>query len=149
MEYIEMREQSDIELLMKRFNYFHDSCIKELKYCSGGYVDEDGSMYPFNSSRCVEMICQSQNAVIRVIEIKFEGVHQLNLVPRDENYDCVIHGASLKKMDELYYWSEWENLNAEDLERGGGTWISAETVSWRSLNNAFGSKKIYNKLEKL
>ncbi len=143
MEYIEIKDDKDMKKLLQVFNWFHDSCIKELKYYSGGYVEENGSMYPFNSSRCVKVIFQSQTANIRVIEMKFDGIKKLNLVPRDEKYDCVIYGASLKKINGLFYWSEWENFKIEDLIKEDGTWISAQKISWRPLKNAFGDKKLY------
>lgn len=147
MEYIEIKYDSDIEKLMEEFGWFHDSCIKELKYYSGGYVDEDGDMYPFNSKRCVKIIFQSQNAHIRVIEMKFEKIQKLNLRPRYEEYDCIIYNASLKKINNLFYWSEWENFKEEDLKKEDGTWISAQKVSWRPLNNTFGDKEIYRMIE--
>lgn len=143
MRYFEINDDRDIEKLMKEFNYFHDSCIKEIKYNSGGYVDEKGAMYPFNSKRCVKMIFQSQSANIRVIELKFDGITKLNLFPRNEEYDCVIYGASVKKIDNIYYWSEWENLKLEDLSKEEGTWVSADKISWRQLENAFGCEEIY------
>lgn len=143
MDYIEIRQDTDIEKLMEEFGWFHDSCIKELKYYSGGYVDENGAMYPFNSIRCVKIIFQSQNARTKAIEMKFEKIQKLNLVPRNEDYDCVIYGASLKKIGNLIYWSEWDNFKLEDLEKEKGTWISAQKVSWRLLKNASGNKEIY------
>lgn len=143
MDYFEIKKDVDIEKLMKEFNYFHDSCIKEIKYCSGGYVDEKGAMYPFNSERCINVIFQSQNANIRVIEVKFDKIGKLNLVPRDEDYDCIIYGASIKKINDLFYWSEWENFKLEDIKGEDGTWISALKMSWRPLENAFGNKQIY------
>ena len=40
---------------LKEFNeklsYFHDSCIKEIHYLSGAYVDERLDMYPINDCR--------------------------------------------------------------------------------------------------
>jgi hypothetical protein len=147
MDYIEIKDEMDIEKLMQEFNWFHDSCIKELDYYSGGYVDEDGSMYSFNSSRCVKMIFQSQNAKARVIELKFDGIKKLNLFPRDEDYDCIIYGASLKRIDNMFYWSEWENFKIEDLTKEDGTWISSRQISWRVLENAFGNKKKYQIIE--
>ncbi len=143
MDYIELKDNKDVENLMQEFNWFHDSCIKELKYYSGGYVGEDGSMYPFNSVRCVEMIFQSQDTDAGVIELKFDGIKKLNLLPRDEEYDCIIYSASLKKIGNIFYWSEWGNFEIEDLTREEGTWISAEKVSWRLLKNAYGNQKIY------
>lgn len=147
MDYIEIKQNSDIEKLMEEFGWFHDSCIKELLYYSGGYVNEDGAMYPFNSIRCVKIIFQSQNANTRVIEMKFEKIQRLNLAPRDEEYDCIIYEAFLKKINGLFYWSEWEIFKEEDLEKDDGTWISAQKVSWRPLNNAFGNKEIYHMIE--
>lgn len=142
-EYVEIKDKKDIETLMKEFNWFHDSCIKELKYFSGGYVDEDGSMYPFNSSRCVTIIFQSQNAKARTIEMKFDLIRKLNLSPKDEEYDCIIYGASLKKIDNIFYWSECENFKLEDMHEEYLTWISSQRVSWRILENALGNDKIY------
>lgn len=147
MDYIEIKQDSDIEKLMEEFNWFHDSCIKELQYYSGGYVEEGGAMYPLNTIRCVKIIFQSQAAHTRVIEMKFEKIKKLNLVPRDEEYDCIIYEASLEKIDGLFYWSEWKDFNEEDLKKEVGTWISSQKVSWRPLKNAFGSKQVYQMIE--
>ena len=59
--YTQIKDNKDIEELMDSFGWFHDSCIKELEYYSGSYVDSNRCMYPFNSSRCVRMVFQSQN----------------------------------------------------------------------------------------
>ncbi len=143
MDYIELKNNKDIEKLMQKFNWFHDSCIKELQYYSGGYVGEDGSMYPFNSARCVKVIFQSQDTNAGVIELKFDGIKKLNLIPRNEEYDCIIYSASLEKIGNIFYWSEWGDFEIEDLTKEEGTWVSAEKVSWRTLKNAYGNKKIY------
>ena len=143
MDYIELKNNKDIEKLMQKFNWFHDSCIKELQYYSGGYVGEDGSMYPFNSARCVKIIFQSQDTIAGVIELKFDGIKKLNLIPRNEEYDCIIYSASLEKIGNIFYWSEWGDFEIEDLTKEEGTWVSAEKVSWRTLKNAYGNKKIY------
>lgn len=47
---------------MQEFVGFHDSCIKEIKYVSGCYVDRERSMQPINSIRKVEVVFQSQIA---------------------------------------------------------------------------------------
>ena len=143
MDYIELKNNKDIEKLMQKFNWFHDSCIKELQYYSGGYVGEDGSMYPFNSARCVKVIFQSQDTNAGVIELKFDGIKKLNLIPRNEEYDCIIYSASLEKIGNIFYWSEWGDFEIEDLTKEEGTWVSAEKVSWRTLKNAYGNKKRY------
>ena len=40
----------DIINFMELISGFHDSCIKELRYYSGAYVDKDLSMYTIISS---------------------------------------------------------------------------------------------------
>ena len=146
--YTQIKDNKDIEELMDSFGWFHDSCIKELEYYSGSYVDSNRCMYPFNSSRCVRMVFQSQNTAISTIEMKFDKIKKLNLIPRNEEYDCIIYGASLKKIDGLFYWSEWTGFKIEDITREHGTWISAQEVSWRPLRNALGEERIYNRNKK-
>jgi hypothetical protein len=142
--------QDDVQELMKKFGSFHDSCIKELRYISGGYVskgysDQNRPMYPLNSKRSVNIIFQSQNADYSVIEMKFDYIQKLNLVPRNEDYDCVIYDASLVKIGDLFYWSEWGDFKIEDIINENRTWISSKEVHWRQLPEEFlGDKLIYN-----
>lgn len=94
------------------------------------------------------MVFQSQNTAISTIEMKFDKIKKLNLIPRNEEYDCIIYGASLKKIDGMFYWSEWSGFKIEDITREHGTWISAQEVSWRPLRNALGEERIYNRNKK-
>lgn len=143
MEFHEINNEDDIKLLMQKFDGFHDSCIKEILYYSGASVDKSGAMYPFNDKRIVKIIVQSQYADVRVIEMKFDFVHKLNLEPRLPTYDCVIYGAVLKKVGDLFYWSDYYDFDANRLEDMDVTWISAEKVSWRELEGALGEECIY------
>ncbi|RDU25249.1 hypothetical protein [Anaerosacchariphilus polymeriproducens] len=145
---MEIKNEQDIMELMQEFNWFHDSCIKELKYLSGGYVNEDGSMYASNSIRSLSIIFQSQNARARVIELKFDLINKLNLVPSNDKYDCVIYDASLVKIDNIFYWSDWEDFKIEDINTEDGTWISGQKVSWRILKDCFGELEIYQTTQK-
>ncbi|MCB7521847.1 hypothetical protein LIZ64_08860 [[Clostridium] hylemonae] len=144
MEYKSIETQEDIEIFMAGFNGFHDSCIKELYYYSGGYVSVDRAMYPFNSVRSVSIIFQSQISEHPAIEMRFELIHQLNLQPRREDYDCIIYDASLVKIGELFYWSEWGEFQLEDIGIKKGTWLSAEEIKWRALENSLGESKVYS-----
>lgn len=147
MEYNIIETQEDINLLMREYKGFHDSCIKELSYYSGGYVSADRAMYPFNSVRNVSAIFQSQISEHPTIEMRFELIHRLNLQPRLENYDCIIYDASLVKLGVLFYWSEWDGFQLEDIDSQKGTWLSAERIKWRLLENSLGEDKVYsNKL---
>lgn len=143
MNFKSINSQKDIKQLMEKFNCFHDSCIKELKYYSGSYVEKARSMFPFNSIRNVNIIFQSQNSEFSTIELQFGQIHRLNLEPRLMEYDCIIYEASFFKNDNLFYWSEWEDFSLDNLNEANRTWISSEKVKWRSLENALGEQEIY------
>ena len=131
MEFKEIKNEEDINLLMQEFKGFHDSCIKEIKYVSGCYVDDNRAMQPINTIRKVEIIFQSQISKVRTLEIHFEKLKKMYLEPQGENYDGIIYEASIKQFEGVFYWSEWENLKKEDIKLKKGTWISAEKIKWR------------------
>ncbi|MCL2425178.1 MAG: hypothetical protein FWD05_02460 [Oscillospiraceae bacterium] len=133
MKYIEINDYKDVEKLMKEFCYFHDSCIKEIAYTSGSYVNNDKTMRPINDERRVSIILQSQISEHRTIELCFELIEKLNLQPKGEGFESVIYGASLVANDELFYWSDWEGLNIKNISEESGTWISAKKVKWCPL----------------
>lgn len=143
VSYNVIKNDNDILKLMEDYNYFHDSCIKELHYLSGGWVGEDLAMSPFNVQRKISIIFQRQGRPNSVIELVFLGVNKLNLEPRDEKYDCIILGASLKIVNDLIYWSEYDDCNENNLANEEGTWISASQVMWRVLPDALGEKQIF------
>ncbi len=143
MDFCEINTDYDVEQLMNDFGSFHDSCIKELVYISGGYVEENGAMNPFDSVKCVIIVFQSQEAKYRTIEVKFEGVVQMNLVPKPDDYDNIIYEASLIKNNELFYWAGWGNFQVKDPNNSLGTWISSSKVSWRPIDFKMGNHPIY------
>ena len=143
MEFYSINTKKDIDFLMDKFVYFHDSCIKELKYISGSYVAVNRAMNPFNHKRQVSIIFQSQMSEIPVIEMVFDAIVQLNLQPTIGSYDSIIYDASLVKINNLFYWSEWPNFRLADMKKEEGTWIIAEKVRWRALDNALGDNQIY------
>ena len=142
MQFNVIKTQADIDILMEKFNRFHDSCIRELKYYSGSYVEENGCMFPLNSIRNVSILFQSQRSEFSAIEINFEQIHKLNLEPRLGNGDSIIYEASLTKIGNIFYWGEWGDLKLEDLDTVHRTWISCEKIRWRKLENALGKREI-------
>ena len=38
-KYLSIKNNKDIEKLMEKYNYFHDSCINEISYESGAYLN--------------------------------------------------------------------------------------------------------------
>jgi hypothetical protein len=135
--------QMAINDLMTKFNGFHDSCIKEIKYISGAFVDQNGAINPFDSIRTITAIFQSQGAIVKAIEMKFEKVVRLNLCPKGEMEDAVIYGASIVCHNGLLYWSSLCDIKLSELENNDYTWISSEKISWRALDNCLGDEIIY------
>lgn len=100
-----IQSQKDADNLLTAFGGFHDGCIKEIKYRSGEYVAENLSMMPYNTKRELCVIFQRQWEKSCVIEVIFSKLIQMNLSPRDEQYDGIIYGASIfVNEDVLYGW---------------------------------------------
>lgn len=123
---------------------FHDSCIKEMHYISGAYVDEDYSMYPINACRILRVIVQRQYEQSSVIEMEFAGLKSLQLTPFDERYTCEIHDSTMLLKDGCVYWCDGSNTTDADTVNAS-TYICASQLRWRTLNspNCLGSKPIY------
>ena len=102
----EIRNEQDIRDLMDRVYAFHDSCIKEMHYVSGAYVNADLGMHPLNDRRVLNVIIQRQFEDISMIEMEFAGLKYLNLSPVDEQYTCEIFGSTLLIKDRDIYWCD-------------------------------------------
>ncbi|MDU1825418.1 hypothetical protein [Clostridium sp.] len=78
-KYLSIKNNKDIEKLMEKYNYFHDSCINEISYESGAYVNEDLSMNSINDKRILKVVFQRQENP-RNLEIKFNKLVKLNYI---------------------------------------------------------------------
>lgn len=54
----ELYTQQQIDEFMREIHGFHDSCIKEMKYSSGAYVETNLSMSPVNTKRTLTVLIQ-------------------------------------------------------------------------------------------
>lgn len=130
-------------LSFKKVNSFHDSCIKELRYVSGAYVNPDLSMHPINDRRLLRVIIQRQFQENSVIELEFEGLKFLNLFPVDDEYTCEILDSSVYFKDGYIFWSD----NKTDAKGVEGTMICALNLRWRSIENNLASTEYYRLIE--
>lgn len=128
---------------MKDVDYFHDSCIKELKYYSGAYVDENLSMHPINDCRTLNVIIQRQYEKKSMIEMKFEGVQYLKIFPIDDKYSCEILGATIIFKDDSLYWCDCDGLTEDDIRDYEGTLVCASKLKWRFIENCMGKAEFY------
>ena len=114
-KYLSIKNNKDIEKLMEKYNYFHDSCISEISYESGAYVNEDLSMNPINDKRILKVVFQRQEDP-RNLEIKFNKLIKLNLAPESEDCDCIILGATMEIKDGNLYWINEENVPIDRID---------------------------------
>lgn len=139
----EIIDKNDLTNFMNRVNFFHDSCIKELKYVSGAYIEEDLSMYPLNDKRILNIIIQCQFEDVSMIEMQFIGLKCLRLVPVDEEYTCEILDSTMLIKDDCIYWCDCGELSENDFEDYKGTLICASKLRWRSIEKGMGKGDFY------
>lgn len=130
----EIQNNDDLSQFLNAVNYFHDSCIREMKYISGAYINDDLYMYPLNDSRILSVVIQRQSEKYSTIEMEFQKLKYLKLMPVDENYTCEILGATMFFKDHYIYWCDSADLSENDLEGYVGTLICASKLRWRSVN---------------
>ena len=121
---------------------FHDSCLKEMRYISGAFVNEKLGMHPVNDQRRLYIVFQRQCENTTVVELEFSGLIELNLVPNNESYTCEIYDVSMFFENDKIYWSdsyEFESMR----ENYKGTWLCAEKVRWRKVDGYIGENNIY------
>ena len=139
----EVNNNNDLAAFIKKICSFHDSCIKEIKYLSGAYVDDELSMHPVNDRRILKVIIQRQFKDFSTIEMEFEGLKFLKLFPYNEKYTCEISDATMILKNDCIYWCDCGNLSEIDLENYSGTIICASKLRWRSVDKCMGDKEFY------
>ena len=139
----EIVNEKDLKSFMDTMHGFHDSCLKELKYISGAYVNEKLSMFPVNKQRILSMIIQRQFEKPSVIEMQFVGLKYLRLSPNDENYTCEIFDATMLLKEDCVYWCDCGGVSVKDIESYAGTTICASKARWRAADEYLGAKEIY------
>ena len=136
----------EISKFMEAVCYFHDSCIKEMSYISGAYVDANLSMFPLNNRRVLRVLIQRQYATKAVIEMEFQGLKYVKLFPVDEDYTCEILGSAMMMKDGSIYWCDCADLSEADLDDYTGTLICASKLKWRPVENHLGNSEFYKAL---
>ena len=139
----EISDANDLSEFMEKIGYFHDSCLKEIKYTSGAYVGEDLAMYPINDRRTLSVIIQRQFDNISMLELKFEGLCYLNLFPADTQYTCEILDSTMILKSDRIYWCDSGGLSENDLVHYDGTLVCASKLRWRPIEGCMGQKEFF------
>ncbi len=139
----EINNSDELSRFLLSVQEFHDSCIKEMYYVSGAYVQENLSMFPVNSRRILRMVIQLQQPGICTIEFEFSGLKYLRLAPTAEPYSCEILDATMILNDKGIIWCDCGGVKEEDIGNYLGTVICAEKARWRNANEWIGPDPIY------
>ena len=134
----------EISRFMEKVYYFHDSCVKEMSYISGAYVNDSLAMHPLNDRRILRVIIQRQFAEDPMIELEFQGLKYLRLFPVDESYTCEILDSAMLLKDGDIYWCDCGDVTEDDLDDYKGTLICASKLRWRAIENHMGEKLFYH-----
>lgn len=143
----EVVNNSDLTDFMEMVGYFHDSCIKEMRYLSGAYVTEQFAMHPINDCRVLWVVIQRQSKSFSMIEMEFRGLKYLKLLPIGEGYTCELLDATMIMNNEGIHWCDCGGVTEANLENYNGTVICSEKFRWRSINNCMGSDEFYKSVQ--
>lgn len=137
----EINDEHDAQRFMTAVGEFHDSCIKEMHYVSGAYVNQNRAMHPVNDRRALRVVVQRQSQDNAVIEMEFQGVKHLNLMPADDAYTCEILDSTLRFGDNGIYWCDCGGV--VDFDQYEGAMVCATALRWRVLEHSLGEQELY------
>lgn len=132
----------DVREFNAMFGNFHDSCLKEMSYATGGYVSTDLEMN-VESLPIARYLFQRQMKEPSVVELEFREILQMNIVPvgNDEGVD-IIH-THLYFEDGIFFLSE-KDYEFEE-RKSDSTWIAAKYARWRVRDDLLGEDMVYMK----
>jgi hypothetical protein len=136
-----LAEPADIDDLMQRFGNFHDGCIREIHVAKGQYVDQDFRMAFDWQTSARMLVRQFRNP--SAIELRFDGVVGMYVLPPQPNYDSIIFDAAFLVRDGIYYWAESSLWKPEEARDSHTTWIAARQVHWRDASDWLGPRLRY------
>ncbi len=145
MDWVDVKNNKDIEDVLDKFGYFHDSCLKELYMWTDSYVDENLSMSVSPElDTNARMLFQRQANNPSAIELLFEGVTQFHIVPSVS----IIYDAKLILHNELLYWTDDFDWEPGANRNGTNSWIAAKSLKWRDVSSWMGKQNRYGVMKK-
>lgn len=124
----QIKSAQDIQALLHKVSFFHDTCITELRYISGAYVTKQG-MYPVNDKNNLEIILKGE----LLIRLVFHGILYCRLCPIQPDCTCEIFGASMW-MDPSgrVYWCNDDYVTAENVDDYRGIVVCADSLEYET-----------------
>ena len=133
---------------MESYDHFHDSCIVEVDYTSGSYVDDDLFMDFGEGKDYILRVVFERQASPRKLELVFSGVKQFNINGYGYEYTSCFYEAFIgfhsfiintynkKEKVDVVTWStnkDINNLRLNPLEEGNNDYIVARKLKWKIL----------------
>ncbi len=148
MTWVEVTNQADLDGLMNTFGAFHDACIKEMHLWTESYVDSDLFMScPPHLDTHVRLLIQRQFEDPSAIELLFDEVRRINVVPSPDNYDSIIFDATLLFTEDVFYWADAGRWLPDQEDSMNTTWIAANKLKWRDASEWMGEELRYGPQE--
>ena len=110
--------QADADDFMKMFAGFHDSTLEKINYSES------------NASTIVNAIFDN-SGWFGIVELCFEGIQMMKVVPASQNYSRELFEASLIVENESVFWADAYMEKANDLYEG--SIIRALNLKWKKL----------------
>ena len=148
-DWYEIKSTTDIDKLLDQYGGFHDSCLTELYYRSGAYVDSNNAMIcEPQASYELHMVFHSQWHK-KPLELCFNGVRELHIAGFQDNYFCEIldcylafHTDLIKgKDDPLIVWADFDGFSPYQirqenlLHEPAETYVIARNLKWRFITD--------------
>lgn len=138
MSWNKIETNEEVKEFMKNINNFHDSCIKELSFSSGTYVDTDYSMI-MNTNPTIHLIIERQSNEFSSVELLLQGVTKFHLnIDLDATLEII--EANFYKKENFFYWFSDVDDNTKKDEI---TWFSCKAVKWRERIDLLGDKYLF------
>jgi hypothetical protein len=154
--WIPLSSSGGIADLLTKFGGFHDACLREVALATETYVDDRRAMScPGHLDTSALLYFQRQSEDFPAIELRCTGITQFRLRPTPVNCDSIIVdgavatdgewlrlavcfvGAPLRRPPNTLVQLPHRSLEDPDLE------VVAQSMAWRSLNDALGNKLRY------
>ncbi len=142
-KWIPITTDIEAERLLTLFGEFHDSCIREAHIWTGHFVSPDLSMSCDGGlDTCVNFLVQRQFRDPSCIELRFEQVTRINVVPTPVNYNSVIHNATLIVHGDGITWAlDLPESKLEEIDSSQDTWVTAKVLKYRVADELLGPLK--------
>ena len=129
---------------MRLFGDFHDAVLREAHLWTKHWVgDKLGMAVGVGLDTRVRMLFQRQSRPVSAIELLFEEVVRLNVIPSPEGYEGSIFTATLFHDKRMFFWAEEGKWRPGEDDSDRVTWISARRLYWRDASDWMGESLHY------